>query len=47
MRFLVSRTTTNRWGWSLLGLAGETLASSKQDFPTEVQASADPQPTLF
>lgn len=40
MRFLVSRTTTNRWGWSLVGFAGEILASSKQDFPTEVQASA-------
>lgn len=40
MRFLVSRTNENRWGWSLLGLAGETLASSQQDFPTQVQASA-------
>jgi hypothetical protein len=40
MRFLVSRTTGNRWGWSLVGLAGETLASSKQDFPSEIQASA-------
>jgi hypothetical protein len=40
MRFLVSRTTGNRWGWSLLGMAGETLASSQQDFPSEVQASA-------
>jgi hypothetical protein len=40
MRFLVSRTTENRWGWSLVGLSGETLASSKQDFPSEIQASA-------
>jgi hypothetical protein len=40
MRFLVSRTSGNRWGWSLVGMAGETLAASKQDFPSEVQASA-------
>lgn len=40
MQFTLSRTTGSRWSWTLLGIRGETVASSDGDFASQVQASA-------
>lgn len=40
MQFTVNKTTGSRWSWTLFGMRGETVASSTDDFPSQVQASA-------
>lgn len=40
MRFEVSEERPGHWSWTLRGNAGEMIARSPANFPSQVQASA-------